>query len=256
MAASTAIEECEHSFASPCEQVGCLHASSPLFLRTECDILNPENLFQTTSLSIKLDSQTASPSETALDFKTYSIPDPLSRCPILGASVTPDIEVGGTNFRGDGERESDKYVMKKCYRPCYDEGCTFKIKVTQIPILITNLRPSEQNVAYGAILSRAPIHKVPEYYMLHLSRLEEIHGDIANAPIDYNNFVRESDDERRSTVADWENHENENVEETLKAYERAIKHRENLKACERGIKRLLERCIEILEREELKYPCS
>ena len=251
MAAYTVIEECERKFASPCEQVGCLHASPSSFLRTESDMLNPRNLFQTTSLPIKLDSPTASPSKTALDIKTYSIPDPLTSCPLLAASVTPEKELGGESFRGDGERESDKYVMKKCYRPYYDEGCTFKIKVTQIPILITNLRPLEQNVAYGAILSRAPIHKVPEYYMLHLSRLDEIHREIANTQIDYNNFVRESDDERRTMVAIWENLENENVEETLKAYERAVKHREKLNACERGIRRLLERCIEILEREEL-----
>ena len=233
-----------------------MHASSPSFLRAECDILNPENLFQTTSLSIKLDSPTASPSETALDFKTYSIPDPLSKCPILAASVAREKEAEGKNFRGDGERELDKYVMKKCYRPCYDEGCTFKIEVTQTPILITHLRPSEQNAAYEAILSRAPIHKVPEYYMLHLSRLDDIHGDIANAQVDYNTFVRESDDERRLMVADWGYDEVEDVEETLRAYERALKHRKALEACERGIRRLLERCIEILEGAELTYKCS
>ncbi|KAM0801575.1 hypothetical protein BDR22DRAFT_179235 [Usnea florida] len=256
MAAYTAIEECERSFASPCEQVGCLHASSPSCLRAECDMLNPANLFQTTSLSIKLGSPTASPSETALDFKTYSIPDPLSRCPILAASVEPGKKTGRTNFRGERERESDRYVMKKCYRPCYDEGCTFKIKITQTPILITQLRPSEQNAAYEAILSRAPIHKVPEYYMLHLSRLDNIHGDIAKVQVDYNMFVRESDDERRPMVAGWESDEIKHVEETLRAYQRAIKHRKNLEACERGIRRLSERCVEILEREELKYTCS
>ena len=217
-------------------------------------MLNPGNLFQTTSLSIKLGSPTASPSETALDSKTYSIPDPLSRCPILTGSVAPEREVEGKSFRG-GERESDKYVMKRCYRPCFDEGCTFKIKVTQTPILIMHLRPSEQNAAYEAILSRAPIHKVPEYYMLHLSRLEDIHGDIANAQVNDNIFVRESDDERRPMVADRGYDEIERVEETLRAYERAIKHRKNLEACERGIRRLLERCIEILEREELTYEC-
>ena len=233
-----------------------MHASSPSFLTTESDMYNPRNLFQTTSLSKKLDSPTASPSDTALDFKTYSIPDPLSRCPILAASVAPRTEEGRKNFKGDWERESDKYVMKKCYRPCYDEGCTFKIKVAQIPILITHLRPSEQNAAYGAILSRAPIHKVPEYYMLHLSRLNDLHDGIRDMQVNYSTFVRERDDERRAMVADWEYQQSENVEETHRAYERAMKHREKLKACERGIKRLMERCVEILEREELKYKSS
>ena len=217
---------------------------------------NQRNLFQTTSVSTELDSPTASPSDTALDLKTYSIPDPLSRCPILAASVALETEAGKKNFKGDGEGESDKYVMKKCYRPCYDEGCKFKIEVTQIPILITHLRPSEQNAAYGAILSRAPIHKVPEYYMLHLSRLHEIHGDIANAQVDYHTFVRERDDERRPMVADREYREDEQVKETSLAYARAIKHKENLKACERGIRRLLERCIETFEGEELQYKRS
>ena len=92
--------------------------------------------------------------------------------------------------------------------------------------------------------------------MLHLSRLDEIHGDIENAPADYNTFVRERDDERRAMAADREHDEVERREETLKAYERAIKHRKNLEACERGIRRLLERCIEILEREELEDKCS
>lgn len=77
-------------------------------------MVNPENLFQTTSLSTKLDSPTASPSEIALDFKTYSIPDSLLRCPILAASVAPGKELGRKRFRGDWERESDKYVMNKC----------------------------------------------------------------------------------------------------------------------------------------------
>ena len=219
-------------------------------------MLSPANLFQTTSLSIKLGSPTAAPSETALDFQTYSIPDPLSRCPLLAASVVPGEKTRRTKFKGDWERESDKYVMKKCYRPCYDEGCIFTIKVTQTPILITHLRPSEQNAAYEAILSRAPIHKVPEYYMLHLSRLDDIHGDIAKVQVNDNTFVRESDDERRPMVADREHDEIERVEETLRVYERTIKHRKNLEACERGIRRLLERCIGIMEREELKYTCS
>lgn len=42
-------------------------------------------------------------------------------------------------------------------------------------------------------------------------------------------------------VADWEDDEIENVEETLRAYQRAIRHGEDLNACEKGDQKVVGR---------------
>lgn len=71
--------------------------------------------------------------------------------------------------------------------------------------------------------------------------------------VGYRNFLRERDDERRANVAvmKWKCDEGEKYsEETCRAYERAAKHVENLRARKRRVVRLVERCEGMTEGEE------
>lgn len=244
MASCTAIEECEQSFTSPCSQVGCLHSSAREYDKRD------QGSARNASLST-LDLTTAFFSDPVPDLQAYQVPDPVSRCPAAG-SLAPGRSA--RLFKGGGkhwEQEPDKYVMKKCYRPGFDNDSQFKVFISETPILIAHLRPSEQNVAYDAILSGAPAHEIPSYYFLHLSRLANIRQAIASRTTscqeEIDNLRRASVAERSTESLKTECVDGEKVDEAFRAYKRAFKEKQKVKACERGVMRLLERCEDILK---------
>lgn len=236
MAAYTAIEECERSFTSSCSQVGCLHAEH--YMRGRAATRDP--------ILSTLDPTPASSS----DSDPHSVPAPVSK-PQPGSSREREGHAGHLNGRDKPwEREPDKYVVMKCYRPGYDENSKFKVVVFETPVLITHLRLSEQNAAYEALLARAPAHKIPEYYNLQLSRLLDIREAIKSMTATYE---RGRDRERRADVVKSSTEslaaeciESEKAPDSFRAYVKALKSREKLKARlkanERGVVRLLEMC--------------
>ncbi len=247
MASGIAIEECESSFTSPCLQAGCLHLSA-----------STDGIASDTSL-ITLDPTTASSSfnELAPDLKPYHVLDlnPASTNP--PAAPPPETSTqhlhngdGGGGNDTLGDQGPEKYVTIKCHRPYYDSNSHFQISVSESRIPITRLRPCEQNVAYEAILSRAPAHMVPEYYALHLSRLDEMRAAIAEASA--------RNERQGARIWGWrvrtermgpwaQSSEWERVEEAMRDYEGAVRAGGKLSACERGVERLLERCEGLLE---------
>lgn len=141
--------------------------------------------------------------------------------------------------------------MMKSHLPTYDKNSNFKIITTEKPILITDLRPSEQIIAYDAILFRAPAGKIPEYYTLHLSRLVVIQEAIASEEKSIEELSAELAEWRKKEVGIMtELSERKRAEEAFRALQRAFRRRARFRAWERGWVRLVERCEKILELEE------
>lgn len=188
------------------------------------------------------------------NFKPYEIPDPLSKCSAAASSTSKGDTGHPTKGNGDEkpwEREPDKYVMMKSHRPAYDNDFKFHIFTTEYPILITNLRPVEQMIAYDAMLLQARACKIPEYYTLHLSHLVLIQKAIANEE----EFI----DELRAELTEWrrmsvglmiEQSRRKRAKEAFGALQKASKSRERFRAWERGVVMLVERCEGILQLEE------
>lgn len=190
-----------------------------------------------------------------------SVQDPVSKAQ-LGASLNRERHARHLSC-GSGkpwEREPDKYVMEKCFRPGYDENSRFKVVVSETPVLITHLRLCEQNVAYEALLAKAPMQKVTEYYTLHLSRLAAIREALASDTVVSmrgaesacrdNIAEGSSEPEETEKIYEAKRIQREKVESAFRAYKEAIKRRERLKANERGVVRLLVMCERMMGGEE------
>lgn len=135
------------------------------------------------------------------------------------------------------ELEPDKYVPMKCYQPTYDENLQL---ISEEPVLISDLRPGEQIVAYENQLTHAPRHKIREYYALHLSRLADMRADIANETV-----IIERERAKAAWLTKWFE-----KDKATRAYRMALKRRETWRAFERAVGRLLERCESVLKGEE------
>ncbi len=213
MASALAIEECTHIFSSPCENLFCLHA----------------------------ESSTLTAAEAMLD----SVPDALSRRP-----------KGMTYLRlmkcSDGEArhivEWDKYVMTTQFHISRDKNGEVRASVSDEPVLISDLRPAEQNAAYGALLARAPeAKKVREYHRLHVRRLDGIRDEIILSEGEkqrcHGVFMRECKERklgrREMDVG------GERVERACVDWKMAEKEVERWRARERAVMRLVERCEEL-----------
>ncbi|CAD6591270.1 MAG: hypothetical protein ASARMPREDX12_005055 [Alectoria sarmentosa] len=240
MAAYTVIEECERSFTSPCSQVGCLHPEH--YMRGRAATRDP--------ILSTLDPTPASSS----DSDPHSVTAPVSN-PQPGSSREREGHAGHLNGRDNKpwEREPDKYVMMRCYRPGYDERSNFKVVVFETPVLITHLRLSEQNAAYEALLARASAHEIPEYYNLQLSRLLDIREAIKSMTA---TDERGRDGECRADVVKSSTEllaaecvESEEAADSFRAYAKALKGREKLKARLKANKRWVVRLLRMCERE-------
>lgn len=244
MASSTAIEGCEHSFSSPCLQVSCLH-DAPSTKTTEPDEREQESI-----------------DVSSLNRTTASLPDPLVIMkPCSEANASTRFQQGGSGRTIDN-REPDKYVLMRCYRPGDRGDSRFKVFVSETPVLITDLRPLEQNIAYGRLLENARGNKINEYYGLHLLRLMRFRESIVVSEIAMDELRKyhvqhlkrlrrlriarlggkEATDGGSEEEGGLSHSENERVEQGFWAYQRALKERERLRALERGVKRLLVRC--------------
>ncbi|CAF9911388.1 MAG: hypothetical protein ALECFALPRED_007310 [Alectoria fallacina] len=187
------------------------------------------------------------------DSDPHSVPSPVSK-PQPGSPRKRERHAGHLNGRDKPwEREPDKYVMMRCYRPGYDENSKFKVVVFETPVLITHLRLSEQNAAYEALLARAPAHKIPEYYNLQLSRLFDIREAIKSMTAIYQ---RGRDRERGADVVKSSTEllaaeciESEEAADSFRAYVKALKSREKLKARLKANERWVVRLLGICERE-------
>ena len=224
------------SFSSPCLQVGCLHDDEPSTVMTG----HTER-------------------EQGRTGPSAFLPDPAQ-------SIKPRSERSvGTRLR----KKSDKHVPMRCYRPGRGgEDAKFKVLVSDTPVLITNLRPTEQNIAYETVLANAPADKINEYYSLHLLRLKGIREAIVAREVVMERFqtcyirhhvgingVREAivakgmaryGEDLRADVEegggmDWRSEE-DRVREGFLAFRRAMREMKKLRACERAVARLLVKC--------------
>ena len=141
---------------------------------------------------------------------------------------------------------SDKCVMMKCYRPGSNEVSRYQVVVSGEPVLISELRFVEQHVAYDTLLAEAPAGEIQEHYRLHLARLKGIRKDIAASGVAVNKlqgykcgyylYLHNALDNAKSQS------EVQRLKEGSLAYEKAVKKRDKLRACERAVARLLVRC--------------
>lgn len=242
MALFTALEECEHSSSSPCLQVGCQHQESS---------------------SVKAGHSKPEQGNTE---PSAFLPDPVQIFK-LHSERSSGVRLPKT---GSGKsRESDKYVPMKWYRPGSGEESKFKSLVSETPVLITDLRLAEQNIAYDTILENLPADKIQEYYDLHLQCLKGIREAIVDSEAVMQRFqlcfvrhrlhvngvrkaivdkgmarFRESMDMKAEIEAGGgeEGKEEQRVWEGFLAFRRAIKERKKLQTCERAVARLLVRC--------------
>ena len=152
----------------------------------------------------------------------------------------------------DGEArhivEWDKYVMTTQFQISRDKNGEVKAFVSDEPVLISDLRPAEQNAAYGALLARAPgAKKVREYHRLHVRRLDGIRDEIILSVGEelrcHGVFMRECKGRklgRRETDVGGER-----VERACVEWKMAEKEVERWRARERAVMRLVERCEEL-----------
>lgn len=238
MASSNVIEECEHSFSSPCSQVGCLHKETLSMKDAEQENMEPSAFLPDLAHSIEPHSESSAGAR---------VPEP-----------------------GSGEyRELDKYVPMKRYRPGKGEGSRFKVLVSETPVLITDLRLAEQNIAYETIFDNLPADKVNEFYQMHLQRLKDIREAIVASEAVMQRFqwcfvrhnlrvngvrkgivdkglarFKEGMDIRAGVEEEGgvEDSEHRKVWEGFLAFRRALRESKKLQACERAVARLLVKC--------------
>lgn len=236
MASSSAIEECEHSLSSPCSKVGCLQKEPSSVKAEEQENTEPSAFLPGPAQRIEPHSERSS-------------------------SARPP-KTGSGKPRG-----SDKHVPMKWYRPGKGEESRFKVLVSENPVLITDLRRAEQNMAYETIFENLPADKINEYYDIHLQRLKGIReaivateavmqrfqlcyvrhklrvNDVQKAIVDKGMArFRESMDIRAEV--EEQGKEEGRVWEGFLAFRRAIRERNKLQACERAVARLLVKCEE------------
>ena len=165
---------------------------------------------------------------------------------------------------------SDKCVMMRCYHPGSDESSRYRVVVSEKPVLITELRFAEQNVAYETLLAKAPAGEIQKHYRLHLARLEDIREHIASSGraterlqyyhVQYHLHLKEHlEDYMKKYSKEYpKDHlhkylkgklakaksqsEFQRVEKGSLAYKKMVKLRDKLKACERAVARLLVKC--------------
>ena len=131
--------------------------------------------------------------------------------------------------------------------------------ISENPVLITDLHFTEQNVVYEALLVNARPHKVQEYYGLQLLRLKEVREAIGVAEItmddslkyriEYLKHLQRIDggtaDVHGGTVMAEESKDQSADSEIKKGYHsyvRASQNKDKLRAYERAVMRLLEKC--------------
>ena len=165
----------------------------------------------------------------------------------------------------------DKCVALRCYCPGSDENSRYQVVVSEEPVLITELRFAEQNVAYETLLEKAPAGEIQEHYGLHLARLKDIREAVAasgraierlrGAHLQYHLHLNYNPkDHPKEHLEEYlKDHLGDHLKDYLKgpaksqsevqrlkkgslAYKKVVKLRDKLKACERAVARLLVRC--------------
>lgn len=106
------------------------------------------------------------------------------------AAHPPPLPNSSRNDHKLWDRDLDKYaLMKHIHHTGCDGDSDFKVVMSEIPVLITDLRPLEQNIAYEAIIARAPKRKFAAFYALQLSRLYEIREAVTVETVGINRIV-------------------------------------------------------------------
>ena len=220
MDASTAVEECEDSLSLLCSQ-----GSSPQDAASTSTTKDDEDEQENANLSA-------------------FIPDPTV---IMELGPEQQSASNGPPESGSGRAwGSDKCVMMKCYRPGPNEVSRYQVVVSKEPVLISELRFAEQHVAYETLLAKARAGEIQEHYRLHLARLKGIRKVIAASGVAVNKFQGDHLEYYMYLHGALDNAKSQSEVQRLKegslAYEKAVKKRDKLRACERAVARLLVRC--------------
>lgn len=167
------------------------------------------------------------------------------------------------------------------YRPGKGEESRSKVLVSETPVLIKDLRPGEQNIAYETVFKLLPADRIREFYDIQLQRLKGIREAIVASEEVMKTFelcyvrhklhvngvqkatidkaiarLRESRDERAETEErggeeGTEGEEGEEGEEEQRAWEGylafkgAVRERNRWQACKRAVARLLVMCEDV-----------
>lgn len=185
--------------------------------------------------------------------------DRRARDPAPAASTTPKErkarDLTDSNTDGDGQGSDipqhldlKNYVLQKHYHPTYDTHNHFHVVTTETLVLVSHLRPAEQNVTYESLIAQAPKHKVKEYYELHLARLKAIREEIGKHDAVLRGLLKEWKSEAAALKGGWV--KSGRAKTVGRIYKTMIKEGGKLRAWERGVGRLVGRCEEIVGGQE------
>lgn len=239
------IKDCNHYFSSSCPRVGCLSASPPEMTTTEFG----QRLRQGRINTSKRQPTKKGPNH----IKTYSTPDlhPIRPAAVLEGSANAESSSDGRPLLN--MPDADKYVMVKHRHMSYDQNYRVRVSMTETPVLITDLRPVEQNIAYEYLLENASGEKVEEYYCLHGDRLRAMQDEILTCGREIRGLMVMSEVLGRREQGGSRNMMRQREREK-RVYERYMKmdeKRRMLVSCERGVKRLLLKCQALLDKRGL-----
>ena len=226
MALSMTIEECEQA---------CREADENFRREEESSDQQPPDM-ETSSLPVLRDVETAS---------LLVLPDPVRR---LRLHADPDRFSLHPTDRLPINGESDELVTMKEIRGGFDKNDKFNIVISESRVPITNLRPVEQNIAYEALLAKAPEEELGEYYTLHLSRLQSLRAEIGTLipAVKATASMKKRCEEQARQILD-SHFTRELATQAGQNYKKVVKQIEKLRALERDGMRLLTRCNYFLQ---------
>ena len=171
------------------------------------------------------------------------IPDPT-----VIMELSPELQnaINGSPKGGSGSGiawGSDICVMMRCYRPGSGEDSQYRVVVSEEPVLVSELRFAERNVAYETLLAKAPASEIQKHYRLHLARLKSLRKAIRVVTNKLRFYhLHDSLFLKGAGVDAKSKGEVQRLKEGALAYKKAAKRWDKLRACERAVERLLVRC--------------